>query len=272
MKSTLLPVAFACIASMLVSCAAPRSSTASRPPLLSAAKSKTVSKAVLNDAAAKADHLDDYGTGVQVSDPLEKLNRATFWLNDGLYTVLLRPLSKGYEKVMPKFLRTGINNVFDNIKYPVRVVNCMLQGKFDRAGHETKKFALNTFAGVGGLVRISDKIVDTSDIPEEDSGQTLGVWGIPHGPYIVLPILGPSSAREIAGLAGDYALHPANMGLYFHSKNGNHDWMYLPPSINTARNMPSQIEAYDALRKDAVDPYLAIRDAYIQQRNEAVRK
>ena len=256
-------------AATLASCAGPKAPTAATV----AGKSKAgATKAVLNDAAAKTDELDDYGTGTTVSDPLEKVNRATFWINDGLYTVLFRPLAKGYEKALPKFLRMGIDNVFDNAKYPVRVVNCVLQGKFDRAGHETKKFALNTFAGVGGLVRISDKVVDTADVPAEDSGQTFGVWGIPHGPYIVLPLIGPSSARDFAGLAGDYAMNPANYGLYFHDQNGNHDWMYIPPSSNTLRSMPGQMKTYDELRKDAVDPYLAVRDAYIQQRNEAVKK
>jgi phospholipid-binding lipoprotein MlaA len=220
----------------------------------------------------KVDALDDYGDAATVADPLEKLNRATFWLNDGLYTVLFRPLSKGYEKVFPKFFRKGVDNVFENAKYPVRVVNCALQGKGERAGLETKKFFINTLAGVGGLVRVSDKIPDIADVPAEDSGQTLAKWGIGHGPYIVLPLLGPSSARELVGLAGDYALNPPNYGLYFHGTNANHDWMLIPPSANTFRSMPEQLEKYDAATKDAVDPYLSARAAYIQQRDEAAKK
>jgi phospholipid-binding lipoprotein MlaA len=234
-----------------------------------AAKSKAGDKPMKVEAT---DALDDYGSAAKVSDPLEKLNRATFWLNDGLYTVLFRPLSKGYEKVFPKFFRKGVDNVFENAKYPVRVVNCALQGKGERAGLETKKFFINTLAGVGGLVRVSDKIPDIADIPAEDCGQTFAKWGIGHGPYIVLPFLGPSSAREVVGLAGDYALNPPNYGLYFHGTNGNHDWMLIPPPANTLRSMPDQFEKYDAATKEAVDPYISAREAYIQQRDEAAKK
>jgi phospholipid-binding lipoprotein MlaA len=148
----------------------------------------------------------------------------------------------------------------------------VLQGKGERAGLETKKFVINTMAGVGGLVRVSDKIPDIADIPAEDFGQTLAKWGFGHGPYIVLPLLGPSSIREFVGLAGDYAANPANYGLYFYKGNANHDWMYIPPPANTLRSMPDQFEKYDAATKDAVDPYLSARAAFIQQRDEAAKK
>ena len=252
-------------ASLLASCATPK--TAVNADL--SAKSKAADKPMKLEAT---DALDDYGSAAKVSDPLEKLNRATFWLNDGLYTVLFRPLSKGYEKVFPKFFRKGVDNVFENAKYPVRVVNCALQGKGERAGHETKKFFINTLAGVGGLVRVSDKIPDIADIPAEDCGQTFAKWGIGHGPYIVLPFLGPSSAREVVGLAGDYALNQPNYGLYFHGGNANHDWMLIPPPANTFRSMPDQFEKYDAATKEAVDPYISAREAYIQQRDEEAKK
>ncbi|MFM7605928.1 MAG: VacJ family lipoprotein [Prosthecobacter sp.] len=218
------------------------------------------------------DDLDDYSDAGQVTDPLEKLNRATFWLNDGLYTVFFRPLSRGYEKVLPKFARRGIDNIFENVKYPVRLVNCVLQGKSERAGLETQKFVTNTLIGVGGLVRVSDKIHTIADIPAEDGGQTLAHWGFGHGPYIVIPLLGPSSLRELVGVVGDYAAHPANYGLYFYNGNGNHDWMYIPPPSNTLRSMPDQLEKYDAATQDAVDPYLSARTAYIQQRDEAAKR
>lgn len=249
----------------LVSCATPKSGV----PAGSSVKPKT---STTSGGVEATDSLDDYGSAVKVSDPLEKLNRASFWINDGLYTVLLRPLSKGYEKVFPKFFRKGVDNVFENVKYPVRLVNCALQGKGERAGLETKKFFVNTLAGVGGLVRVSDKIPDIADIPAEDFGQTLADWGLGHGPYIVLPLLGPSSAREFVGLAGDYALNPPNYGLYFHGGNASHDWLYIPPPTNTLRSMPDQFEKYDAATKEAVDPYISAREAYMQRRADAVRQ
>jgi phospholipid-binding lipoprotein MlaA len=252
-------------AALLASCATPKAVVNADV----AVKTKAGAKPLQPEAT---DHLDDYADAGKVADPLEKLNRATFWLNDGLYTVFFRPLSKGYEKVLPKFFRKGVDNVFENVKYPVRVVNCVLQGKGERAGLETKKFVINTMAGVGGLVRVSDKIPDIADIPAEDFGQTLAKWGFGHGPYIVLPLLGPSSTREFVGLAGDYVANPANYGLYLYNGNANHDWMYIPPPTNTLRSMPDQFEKYDAATKDAVDPYLSARAAYIQQRDEAAKK
>jgi len=251
---------------LLASCATPKASVNAD---LAAKKPKAGDRPMTVEAT---DALDDYGSTAKVSDPLEKLNRATFWLNDGLYTVIFRPISKGYEKILPKLFRKSVDNVFENAKYPVRVVNCVLQGKGQRAGLETKKFFVNTVAGFGGILRVSDKVPDIADLPAEDSGQTLAKWGVGHGPYIVLPLLGPSSAREVVGLAGDYALNPPNYGLYFHGGNANHDWMLVPPPVNTLRSMPDQLEKYDAATKEAVDPYISAREAYVQQRDEAAKK
>ena len=123
MKTTAL---LALSAALLASCATPKAVVNADL----AVKTKTGVRPLQPEAT---DRLDDYTEAGKVADPLEKLNRGTFWLNDGLYTVHFRPLSKGYEKVLPKFLRRGVYNVFENAKYPVRVVNCVLQGKGERA-------------------------------------------------------------------------------------------------------------------------------------------
>lgn len=220
------------------------------------------------DAGAPVDELDDYASTSQVADPLEPLNRATFALNDGIYNVVLRPISKGYTTVTPKVVRTGLDNFFDNAKYPVRLVNSGLQGKFRRAGHETEKFAVNTVTGFGGLVKQSDRLPHLANIPAEDTGQTLATWGIGHGPYLVLPVLGPSSAREAVGYAGDYVLNPVNWGA-FQSKEA---LQYIPPGVNTIRSLPEQLDNYDKARQDAIDPYLSVRSTYIQNRAAAAKE
>ena len=232
--------------------------------------SKKVSSKVTPKAggAAKTDDLDEYAV-TEVSDPLEGLNRVTFKVNDGMYTYIFKPISKGYEFILPKFMRRGVDNAFENVKYPVRVVNCILQGKIKRAGQETEKFAVNTVAGVGGLFRISDKISSIADLPAEDTGLTFAKWGMGHGPYLVIPFFGPSSLRDGVGLAGDYALNPVNWGVFW---KGKHDWTKIPPAANTLRLLPSQLAAYDAASKDAVDSYLSVRSAYIQNRAEAQKK
>lgn len=219
-------------------------------------------------AAAADDDLDEYAL-TDIADPLEGLNRATFRFNDRLYYIFFRPVSKGYEKVLPERVRMGIYNAFENVRFPARFVNCVLQGKFKRAGKETGKLAVNTIAGLGGLILVSDKIPSLANVPDEDTGQTFAVWGIGHGAYLVLPFFGPSSVREGFGLVGDYALNPVNWGTFV---RGDHDWTMAVQGGNTLRNLPSQLSIYDAATQDAVDPYLSVRSAYIQNRAEAARK
>ena len=217
--------------------------------------------------AAEGD-LNEY-SATSVADPLEPLNRATFWINDGLYTVILRPITKGYEKVIPKPVRTGIHNAFENVRFPVRFVNDTLQGNFKRAGYETGKFFVNSIAGVGGIGRPSDHIPALADVPEGDTGQTFAKWGIGHGIYIVLPVLGPSSLRDTVGIAGDYVLNPVNWVSFVY---GGYAWTIAIPSTNSLRVTHEQLGVYDSATKSSLDKYLAIRSAYIQHRQEVAKK
>ncbi len=234
-----------------------------------ARKSTPVAAEPAGADAPAAGEFDEYAAA-EVSDPLEKMNRGIFRFNDGIYTVLFRPIAKGYELILPRPVRKGVDNVFENAKFPVRLVNSTLQGKFKRAGQETGKFFVNSLCGVGGIFKHSDRIPELVDLPAEDSGQTLAKWGIGHGPYIVLPLFGPSTARETVGLAGDYALNPVNWGWYFHGHN--HDWTLIPPAANTLRSLPEQLKTYDTAKENAVDEYLAVRSSYIQNRAAAARK
>lgn len=209
------------------------------------------------------DELDDYAV-VQVSDPLESLNRATFKLNDGLYSYLFKPVSKTYETITPSPVRKGLNNAFENVKFPVRFVNSTLQGKFDRAGKEAGKFGINTVAGVAGLFKKSDEIPALADVPEEDTAQTFARWGVGKGPYIVLPVLGPSTARDAVGLAGDYVLNPVNWGFAVHGSVRDAAW--IPSTVNTIRSLPDQLSRYDESKANAVDPYVSVRSVYYQNR------
>jgi len=276
MKSNalLLRVLLLATAPLLTDCASTAKTAAAPSPATKpqSAAAKT-SKAARQSAKPLEDDLDEYDTAL-VSDPLEKLNRGVFWCNDKLYTALFRPISKGYELVLPKPVRKGIDNAFENVKYPVRVVNCTLQGKFKRAGQETGKFFVNTIGGVGGIFQPAEKIPALANVPAEDTAQTFAKWGIGHGPYLVLPILGPSSVRDTLGLAGDYALNPVNWGiLYWHGGHDyEHDWTTIPPSANTLRSLPAQLETYDNATKDAVDPYLSVRSTYIQNRAAEANK
>ena len=209
------------------------------------------------------DVLDDYATA-EIADPLEKLNRVTFKFNDGLYRFVFRPISKGYTTIAPKPVRKGIDNVYDNLRFPVRLVNSTLQGKFKRAGLEVQKFGLNTVIGVGGIFKVSDRIEKLATVPEEDTAQTFAVWGIGKGAYLVIPVFGPSTIRDAWGLAGDYALNPINWGLLVNGSLENLTW--IPTTANTIRLMPSQLDIYDAAKANSIDPYLSVRSIYLQNR------
>jgi phospholipid-binding lipoprotein MlaA len=236
------------------------------------ASAASVSGPTKNDgksvATAENDDLDEY-TSESIADPLEPVNRVTFWVNDQLYTVLLRPVSKTYEKVLPKPVRTGVFNVFDNVRFPVRFVNDALQAQFPRAGQEAGCFFVNTTLGVGGIFRVSDKFPALADVPPADTGQTFAKWGIGHGFYLVLPVIGPSSARDGLGLAGDYALNPVTWVAFFY---GSWAWTIPVYATDTVRLMPDKFSAYDAATENALDRYLALREAYVQYRRKAVSK
>lgn len=255
-------------------CSMPKSNPAAstEPSPVANTGTSTKAKGAKAGAPAPVDENDDYAE-VAVADPLERMNRGIFWFNDKLYLVLLRPVSKGYEVVFPKPVRTGVNNAFENVKFPVRFVNSALQGKFKRAGQETGKFVVNTVAGVGGLLNISDKIPAIANVPSEDTGQTFAKWGIGHGAYVVLPFFGPSSVRDGVGMVGDYFLNPVNWGIFYHGGHDwEHDWTMIPPAANTLRSLPDQLSIYDAATKEAVDPYLSVRSTYVQNREDAARK
>ena len=219
--------------------------------------------------APAGDDLDEYSQVAGVPDPAEPLNRGTFWLNHQLYNYLLRPVSKAYEFILPSPARQAIHNVFENVEYPVRVVNHALQLEFKRADLETRKFVVNSVAGVGGILKVSDRIPELANIPPADTGQTFAKWGIGHGAYVVLPVLGPRSVRDTVGMAGDYALNPVSW-LAYGGVTGATALAVSGPSA--ARNMNTRINLYDAATQNAIDPYIAVRTGYIQYRDKAASK
>ena len=249
---------------LLTGCA---SNNRKRPePTVSAAAGDNRVKA--RPVKAEEAEIDEYST-VLVSDPWEPVNRAIFRFNDGVYTILFRPVSKVYETVLPKPVRKGLDNVYENVRVPVRLVNNVLQGKFDRAARELQKFLVNSSWGIGGIVRLSDRIPSLAEVPAADTGQTFAKWGIGRGPYIVLPVLGPSSLRDAIGYAGDSALNPVS---WVTTAFGAPVWAIAIPSTNTLRSLPHQLRIYDAATENTLDRYLAARSAYIQYRNEVALK
>ncbi|MBI4632316.1 MAG: VacJ family lipoprotein [Deltaproteobacteria bacterium] len=195
-----------------------------------------------------------------IADPLEPFNRAMYHFNDKLYFWVLKPVAQGYQKVVPESARVSVSNFFSNLAFPVRFVNCLLQGNFSGASTEFGRFLVNTVWGVGGFLDpASSKDIELSK-QDEDLGQTLGVYGLGQGFFINWPILGPSSPRDTVGLVGDFFLHP---------------FTYLTPAWETTVGIRGyekvnatslSIGDYESLKEAAIDPYVAIRDAYVQYR------
>ncbi len=197
---------------------------------------------------------------VLVSDPFSHWNRAMFHFNDKLYFWVLKPLARGYKAITPDFFRVGVKNFFRNITTPVRLVNCLLQGKGDAAVNEFARFVINTTVGVLGLGSPADNIPEVAPPSEEDLGQTLARYGIGNGFYIVWPVLGPSTLRDTFGMVGDFFLKPVS---YVDSTEASIAiW-----SFDKVNETSFRIGDYESLKKAAIDPYLAIRNVYIQYRN-----
>lgn len=209
----------------------------------------------------------------RISDPLEPMNRAIFRFNDGFYTHVLRPFARGYERAVPSPARRGLGNFFDNLKFPVRFVSSVLQGKPGRAARETGKFLLNTTVGVAGLARVSDSVPQLMAVSPEDMGQAFGAWGIGAGPYLVLPFLGPSSVRDTVGMTGNTLLSPVNWAATERTVRGyDSTWRISLQALDFANASPDQIRTYDSFKQSAIDPYISVRNGYLQHRAAAIKQ
>jgi phospholipid-binding lipoprotein MlaA len=201
------------------------------------------------------------------NDPLEPLNRASYFVHDGLDTLVLRPAAEAYRIFLPPELRTAIRNVLANLRTPVILVNDLLQGDTQRAATTMGRFLVNTTVGIGGIF---DRATDFGLLGHtEDFGQTLAVWGAPEGPYLFVPVLGPSNPRDLVGTGVDTALHPLTW------TSGTSDAMETITITRTALTAldtrESLIETVDQVKASSLDPYATIRSAYRQRRVVEIR-
>lgn len=212
------------------------------------------------------DDEDEYGDEDDVElipDPWIEMNQGLYTFNDRLYFWLLKPVSRGYGFIIPEELRQGVRNFMYNIRFPVRFINALLQGKVRKSGYEFGQFFINSTAGCLGLLNPSANYPHLQP-SKEDMGQTFAVWGIGNGAYIMLPFLGPSSLRDGMGRIGDIFLDPI-WWLF------DDIWVTLAIRAGEAVNDTSlRIGEYEALKEAALDPYIMIRNAYIQNRNKLI--
>jgi phospholipid-binding lipoprotein MlaA len=223
---------------------------------------KKPQKSIPEEAGEDLDYLKDEDEEDLIADPLEPVNRVFFHFNDKLYFLVIKPVARGYSAVLPEGIRVAIRNFFTNIATPIRFVNNLLQLKFKSAGNELLRFGVNSTAGVLGLSDYA-KMEMGITIQDEDFGQTLGVLGAGPVFYINLPVLGPSSVRDSIGYVGDYFLDPVSL------INPELDRIAIKAG-DRVNKTSLIIGEYEAIKKDAFDPYIAFRDIYYQYRKNKI--
>ncbi|WP_245825906.1 MlaA family lipoprotein [Oceanibaculum nanhaiense] len=200
----------------------------------------------------------------EANDPLELPNRFVFALNETVDTFVLRPAAVTYRDWMPEPGKDMVRNLLDYLSSPVTLANDVFQGEWERAGVTSKRFFLNSFSA--GLYDVA--ALEGYEKHKEDFGQTLAVHGVPEGPYLVLPLLGPSNPRDAVGFAVDMVLDPLN----WYAWNTDREWIgYSRAGANAVDARSRSIEALDDVKANNFDYYAAIRSLYRQRRDVAIR-
>ncbi|MCB9983789.1 MAG: VacJ family lipoprotein [Rhodospirillales bacterium] len=203
--------------------------------------------------------------GIEVSDPFEDVNRAIFSFNTAVDKAVIHPVAKGYNAVVPEPARTGVDNALKNLRSPVTLANQLLQGDLEGAGDVVVRAVVNTLLGLGGLVDLAGH--EGIEYEGEDFGQTLATWGVGHGPYLVVPILGPSSTRDYIGYAVDSFADPLRWYLFNIEEEGIY---YGKVGMDYLNLRASLVDVLEDLERSSIDYYAATRSAYYQRREALV--
>ena len=201
-----------------------------------------------------------------ISDPFENVNRKIFAFNTVIDRAVIHPIVDGYRFVVPRFARSGIHNFLTNLSSPIHFMNQALQGDVSGAGIVAQRFAINTMVGLGGLLDVAG--YEGIKREQEDFGQTLGKWGVGHGPYLVTPVLGPLSTRDGVGFMVDGFADPLRLYLF----NVNEDHLHYKRMGLTYLDLRNDLkDVLEGLQRSSIDYYAATRSIYYQSRNALVR-
>jgi phospholipid-binding lipoprotein MlaA len=207
------------------------------------------------------------GGDPELHDPYEKTNRAIFKFNMALDRNVMKPIAKAYVWALPGRVRVGVHNFLDNLNTPVYLANDVLQGDWRAADVTFSRFCLNTTLGAGGFVDIARSRAKLPGRPE-DFGQTLAVWGVKEGPFLMMPLLGPSNLRDLGGRVVDLAFDPqtyVNWGDHF-------SWVpYVETTVSVIDDRSQNLDALDEIERTSVDFYASLRSLYRQSRQNAIR-
>lgn len=195
-------------------------------------------------------------------DPFERFNRSVFTFNDRLDRYVAKPVARAYDKVLPNGVRRGISNFFNNLLQPTVVFNDLLQAKFGQTAADSGRFLVNTTLGIAGIFDVASHF--GLEPHDEDLGQTLAVWGVPDGPYLVWPVFGPRSGRDSVGLVGDWYTDPVT-----YVSNSTVRWSVR--GVNYTNRRAELLGASSILEQAAgEDPYVFVREAYRQRRQNLI--
>lgn len=216
-------------------------------------------------------------------DPWESFNTKMFEFNRQVDRWILKPVAKGYDFIIPDFVQVGISNMFDNIRFAPRLLNNVFQGKIKGASIEAGRFLINSSIGLAGFVDVATGIDLVT--PEEDTGQTLGVYGVKPGPYLVLPFLPPFTVRDFVGYVGDIFLNPVNWlvapiievnnvpSVIAHKNRTTTSFVQIGARVGEIVNERSRnLEKFQGVEEATLDLYTAVRNAYLQSRAKAIRE
>lgn len=212
---------------------------------------------------------EHYEPAIVVRDPLESVNRVTFKFNDFIYMNVVKHIANGYQKVAPDPVERGASNFFKNLGYPVRLVGNLLQGRMKGAWIETERFAVNTTLGIVGVWPAADRFERMQPIEPEDMGQAFGVWGIGEGPYLVLPLLGPSNVRDLVGFVGDRAVNPLKKPYSVIDDSGVQTAFGVTEFVTKS---PTLMGIYTQMKEGALDPYSSMKNGYSQRRRSMIEE
>lgn len=215
----------------------------------------------------EVDFGDEEEASLEVNDLIQPVNRVFNHFNRWFYRHLARPAAKTYVKVIPQPGRYGVRNVFRNLSSPVRFVNSGFQLKFKESGRETSRFVLNSVFGFFGVFDVARYQFGIEAPPSEDFGQTLGKIGVWEGPYIELPFMGPSNLRDFFAGTFDRVINP---GTYLLPHNPW--WLTGVNAVETLHGVSEHMPRIDAVLRDSIDPYLMMRDGFVQLRRAEVAR
>lgn len=207
----------------------------------------------------------------QTNDPFEPTNRVIFGFNQGVDAMFLKPLAEFYRLLLPPIFQTGIHNFLANLREPVTFINDVLQWEWNRAGSTAARFGINTTLGVGGLGNPAPRF--GFDRHREDFGQTLAVWGLPDGPYLVVPFIGPSSPRDFSGFVVDNFIFDPFGGIIPIPRTTELDtFQYVRIGLTAIDARSQNFEEINDLQRSSLDFYAAVRSLYRQMRRSEINQ